>query len=138
MEFRTYFVYFHTFSYKFKVQRTPTEFGLPVFLQEIHKLCTKTLLNLEELLRIQKVARNEKSCSKYENLPSKLVESPISRNWKLRTEATTGRVWARLLRGAFVLLLGSLGSRSNARCSYECWEVFRWRLAFDHGAFYAG
>ena len=30
MEFRTYFVYFHTFSYKFKVQRTPTEFGLPV------------------------------------------------------------------------------------------------------------
>ena len=90
MEFRTYFVYFHTFSYKFKVQRTPTEFGLPVFLQEIHKLCTKTLLNLEELLRMQKVARNEKSCSKYENLPSKLVESPISRNWKLRTEATTG------------------------------------------------
>ena len=125
MEFRTYFVYFHTFSYKFKVQRTPTEFGLPVFLQEIHKLCTKTLL------RMQKVARNEKSCSKYDNLPSKLVESPISRNWKLRTEATTGRVWARLLRGAFVLLLGS---RSNARCSYECWEVFRWRLAFDHGA----
>ena len=131
MEFRTYFVYFHTFSYKFKVQRTPTEFGLPVFLQEIHKLCAKTLLNLEELLRMQKVARNEKSCSKYEDLPSKLVESPISRNWKLRTEATTGRVWARLLRGAFVLLLGS---RSNARCSYECWEVFRWRLAFDHGA----
>ena len=32
MEFRTYFVYFHTFSYKFKVQRTPTEFGLSVFL----------------------------------------------------------------------------------------------------------
>ena len=30
MEFRTYFVYFHTFSYKFKVQRAPTEFGLPV------------------------------------------------------------------------------------------------------------
>ena len=30
MEFRTYFVYFHTFSYKFKVQRTPTEFGLTV------------------------------------------------------------------------------------------------------------
>ena len=30
MEFRTYFVNFHTFSYKFKVQRTPTEFGLPV------------------------------------------------------------------------------------------------------------
>ena len=30
MEFRTYFVYFHTFSYKFKVQRTPTAFGLPV------------------------------------------------------------------------------------------------------------
>ena len=29
-EFRTYFVYFHTFSYKFKVQRTPTEFGPPV------------------------------------------------------------------------------------------------------------
>ena len=70
---------------------------------------------------------------KYENLPSKLVESPISRNGKLRTEATTERAWARLLRGAFVLLLGS---RSNARCSYECWEVFRWRLAFDHGAFH--
>ena len=35
--------------------------------------------------------------------------------------------------GAFVLLLSS---RSNARCSYECWEVFRWRLAFDHGAFH--
>ena len=110
-----------------------------MFLQEIHKLCAKTLLNLEELLRMQKVARNEKSCSKYENLPSKLVESPISRNWKLRTEATTGRAWARLLRaggklrGAFVLLLGS---RSNARCSYECWEVFRWRLAFDHGRFH--
>ena len=30
MEFRTYFVYFHTISYKFKVQRTPTEFGPPV------------------------------------------------------------------------------------------------------------
>lgn len=30
MEFRTYFVYFHTFSYKFKVQQTPSEFGLPV------------------------------------------------------------------------------------------------------------
>ena len=30
MEFRTYFVYFHTFSSKFKVQRTPTEFGPPV------------------------------------------------------------------------------------------------------------
>ena len=30
MEFRTYFVYIHTFSYKFKVLRTPTEFGLPV------------------------------------------------------------------------------------------------------------
>ena len=27
-----YFVYFRTFSYKFKVQRTPTEFGLPVVL----------------------------------------------------------------------------------------------------------
>ena len=27
-----YFVYFHTFSYKFKVQRTPTEFGLPVVI----------------------------------------------------------------------------------------------------------
>ena len=25
MESRTYFGYFHTFSYKFKVQRTPTE-----------------------------------------------------------------------------------------------------------------
>ena len=30
LEFRTYFVYFHTFSNKFKVQRTTTEFGLPV------------------------------------------------------------------------------------------------------------
>ena len=39
MEFRTYFVYFHTFSYKFKVQRTPTEFELSVFLliQKIRK-----------------------------------------------------------------------------------------------------
>ena len=27
MEFRTYFGYFHTFSYKFKVKRTPTESG---------------------------------------------------------------------------------------------------------------
>ena len=62
MEFRTYFVYFHTFSYKFKVQRTPTEFGLPVFLQEIHKLCAKTLLNLEELLRMQKGGRNTRIC----------------------------------------------------------------------------
>ena len=112
MEFRTYFVYFHTFSYKFKVQRTPTEFGLPVFLQEIHKLCAKTLLNLEELLRMQKVARNEKSCSKYENLPSKLVESPISRNWKLRTEATTGRVWAPLLRAGGVCFV--------AGCKVQC------------------
>ena len=32
MEFRTYFIHFHTFSYKFKVQRTPTEFGPPVSL----------------------------------------------------------------------------------------------------------
>ena len=32
MEFRTYFKHFHTFSYKFKVQRTPTEFGPPVSL----------------------------------------------------------------------------------------------------------
>ena len=30
MEFWTNFVYFHIFSYKFKVQRTPTAFGLPV------------------------------------------------------------------------------------------------------------
>ena len=30
MEFRTYFFYFHTFFYKFKIQRTSTEFGLPV------------------------------------------------------------------------------------------------------------
>ena len=30
MEFKTYFVYFHTFSCKLKVQRTPTEFGVPV------------------------------------------------------------------------------------------------------------
>ena len=28
MEFRTYFGYFHTFSYKLKVQRTSTESGL--------------------------------------------------------------------------------------------------------------
>ena len=28
--FKTYFVYFHTLSYKFKVRRTPTEFGLHV------------------------------------------------------------------------------------------------------------
>ena len=45
LECRTYFVYFHTFSYKFKVQRTPTEFGPPVtFVEfsnmEIHKLIT--------------------------------------------------------------------------------------------------
>ena len=32
MEFRTYFINFHTFPYKFKVQRTPTEFGQPVSL----------------------------------------------------------------------------------------------------------
>jgi len=32
MEFRTYFIYFHTFPYKFKVQQTPTEFGPPVSL----------------------------------------------------------------------------------------------------------
>ena len=31
MEFGTYFRYFHTFSYKFKVQRTPTESG-PQFI----------------------------------------------------------------------------------------------------------
>ena len=39
MEFRTHFVYFHTLSYKLKVQRTPTEFGLPVLLsiQKIYK-----------------------------------------------------------------------------------------------------
>ena len=30
MEFTTHFVYFHTFSYKFKVSRTPTEPGWPV------------------------------------------------------------------------------------------------------------
>ena len=60
------------------------------------------------------------------------MESPISRNWKLRTEATSGAGRGGG-RGAFVLLLSS---RSNARCSYECWEVFRWRLAFDHGAFH--
>ena len=30
MEFGTYFVYFRTFSNKFKVQRTRTEFGVPV------------------------------------------------------------------------------------------------------------
>ena len=32
MEFRTYFINFHAFSYKFKVQPTPTEFGPPVSL----------------------------------------------------------------------------------------------------------
>ena len=30
MEFRTYFAYFHTFSYKIKVLRTPSEAGRPV------------------------------------------------------------------------------------------------------------
>ena len=30
MEFRTYFINFHALSYKFKVQRTPTEFAPPV------------------------------------------------------------------------------------------------------------
>ena len=30
MEFRTYFAYFHTFSYKIKVLRTPSEPGRPV------------------------------------------------------------------------------------------------------------
>ena len=35
LEFRTYFVYFQTFPYKFKVQRTPTEFGLPVVWMEV-------------------------------------------------------------------------------------------------------
>ena len=30
--FWTYFINFHTFPYKFKVQRTPTEFGPPVSL----------------------------------------------------------------------------------------------------------
>ena len=34
MEFRTYFDYFHTFSYEFQVQRTPTESGLPVVTQK--------------------------------------------------------------------------------------------------------
>ena len=33
LEFRTYIVHFHTFSYKFTVQRTPTVFGLPVLRQ---------------------------------------------------------------------------------------------------------
>ena len=128
MEFRTYFVYFHTFSYKFKVQRTPTEFGLPVFLQEIHKLCAKTLLNLEELLRMQKVARNTRICRA--NLWKAL--SPETGNWgQKRQPEGFGRLCC--VRGAFVLLLGA---RSNARCSYECWEVFRWRLSFDHGAFH--
>ena len=28
-------VYFHTISYKFKVQRTPTEFGLPVVVMAV-------------------------------------------------------------------------------------------------------
>ena len=44
MEFRTYFVNFHTFSYKstdkFKVQRTLTYFGPPVF-SPITKLILK-------------------------------------------------------------------------------------------------
>ena len=30
LSIRTYFVHFHTFSYIFKVRRTPTEFGPPV------------------------------------------------------------------------------------------------------------
>ena len=30
VEFRTYFFYFHTFSYEFKAQRTATEFGPPL------------------------------------------------------------------------------------------------------------
>ena len=32
VSFWTYFINFHTFPYKFKVQRTPTEFGPPVSL----------------------------------------------------------------------------------------------------------
>ena len=39
------------------------------------------------------------------------MESPISRNWKLRTEATTGRAWARLLRAG-----GNCGGRL-----FCCW-----------------
>ena len=35
LEFRTYLVCFHIFSYKFKVQRTPTELALPV-LEPVH------------------------------------------------------------------------------------------------------
>ena len=34
-----YFVYFNTFFYKFKVQRTPTEFGLPVVFDTELKVC---------------------------------------------------------------------------------------------------
>ena len=37
MEVRTYFVYFHTFPQKFKVQRTPTEFGLPVIYFDLFR-----------------------------------------------------------------------------------------------------
>ena len=40
MEFTTYFVYFRTLSYKFKVQQTLTEFGPPVGPQEKEKAKT--------------------------------------------------------------------------------------------------
>ena len=40
MEFRTYLVYFHEFSYEFKNQRTPTEFGPFVALTVL--IITKT------------------------------------------------------------------------------------------------
>ena len=51
--FKTYFVYFHTFSYKFKVQRTPTEFGLPVITGKLSRKLTK--------VSYSKPAKNPKS-----------------------------------------------------------------------------
>ena len=45
MEFRTYFLYFHTFSYKFKVQRTPTEFGPPVTRSKLRALSVLVLFS---------------------------------------------------------------------------------------------
>ena len=45
-----YFVYFHTFSYKFKVQRTPTEFGSAVSKCNgftVCFTCSNVLLNMD-------------------------------------------------------------------------------------------
>ena len=39
-----YFVYFHTFSYKFKVQRTPTEFWLPVVFDTELQVCVQNFV----------------------------------------------------------------------------------------------